>query len=347
MSIRFRLNLDSVIVVTDDAIETVPRSAANFESLVDALQSNKDLDEIERCLTVEGSLENWSHGKFKMDDGSLTIDGEGVPDQVVTRITQALKQGDSPAAMLRFMERLKRNPDPHSRDQLLSFLEHKGIPIRPDGKFLAYKGVKKDFRDSYSGAIDNSPGQTVMMDRELISSDSGSACGRGLHVGALAYARSFAPVVVVCEVDPEHVVSVPDDHMHQKMRVCEYRVVGVHGGELLPSTTFDVQDAITAQVDGSAGEPAILTNGVTADGDAAPAKEGSGVVLPLTGTDWDDLNDMDSLELMKLRIMRLRSYARYNCLMIGASKMRGGKIVLVPAICKARGYADPAEQSKG
>ena len=43
--------------------------------------------------------------------------------------------------------------------------------------------------------------------------------------------------IVVCRVDPEHVVCVPKDASYAKVRVCEYLVVG-HFGQALPSTTM-------------------------------------------------------------------------------------------------------------
>jgi len=361
-AIRYRLNLDSVIVVTPDDIHTIAAKAANFDALVAALKA-EEWDKVPGLLTVEETLGTWSEGEFKAEGGTVTHQGEAVPEPVAERIIGSLAEGGDPAAMLKFTERLRRNPDSNSVNQLFAFMKHLGIPVRPNGKILAYKGVKTNFRDCYTGNIDNSPGKLVQMDRKLIDPDPASACGKGLHVGALAYAGTFGDggQVVICEVDPEHVVSVPNDHSCQKMRVCEYRVIGVHNGGLLPNITTDIEDAplpkdvVTTtrgdeepEVDAAAiiaDLPAgTTTDGKTAEGEAAPAEEGAGTVLPLTGTDWDDLNDMDSLELAKLRIMRLRAYARFNCLIIGASKMRGGKEVLVPAICKARGYADPAER---
>jgi hypothetical protein len=43
--------------------------------------------------------------------------------------------------------------------------------------------------------------------------------------------------IVVCRVDPEHVVCVPKDASYAKVRVCEYLVIG-NFGQALPSTTI-------------------------------------------------------------------------------------------------------------
>lgn len=49
---------------------------------------------------------------------------------------------------------------------------------------------------------------------------------------------------------------------------------------------------------------------------------------------------MRTVELMEQPLRGgLDSYARHNCMIIGASKLPGGKLQLVPAIVKARGYS--------
>jgi hypothetical protein len=67
------------------------------------------------------------------------------------------------------------------------------------------------------------------MPRELVNDDPTQTCSAGLHVASIEYAKNFASdgVLVVCEVNPEHVVAIPIDYDQQKMRVCEYKVVEV------------------------------------------------------------------------------------------------------------------------
>jgi hypothetical protein len=131
-----------------------------------------------------------------------------------------------------------------SVEQLWNFLQHSNIPLTTNGTFYAYKGVKSDYKDAHSGTIDNSPGAVNKMPRNKISDDPQKDCHFGFHVGALEYARGFSSLVVVCEVDPEHVVCVPYHLSSQKMRVCEYKVVGNYGGPLpsiviVPDTEVD------------------------------------------------------------------------------------------------------------
>ena len=148
-------------------------------------------------------------------------------------------EGKDPTIVMNFWERLSKNPSYRSVQQLWSFLRHQGIPMVPDGCFLAYKGVRSDFKDAHSGKFDNKPGAIHSMPRNKISDDPKEACHEGFHVGALQYAKDFSDRVVVCKVSPEDVVCVPYDHSAQKMRVCKYEVVGNWNGEFMPDLVFE------------------------------------------------------------------------------------------------------------
>lgn len=67
-------------------------------------------------------------------------------------------------------------------------------------------------------------GVPVKMLRTECNSDPEIDCSYGLHVGATKYVNTFAnenSVVLVCLVNPAHVVAVPN-YDHSKMRVSEY-----------------------------------------------------------------------------------------------------------------------------
>ena len=72
-------------------------------------------------------------------------------------------------------------------------------------------------------------GEPVKQHRKTCDADPKRDCSNGLHVGATKYVESFRTYyrnkeespVLVCLVNPMHVVAVPD-YDHSKMRVCEY-----------------------------------------------------------------------------------------------------------------------------
>lgn len=76
------------------------------------------------------------------------------------------------------------------------------------------------------------------MKREAVDANADVHCSKGLHVGALAYSGpggwywSNGDRVVICKINPRDVISVPNDHNGQKMRVCEYEVVAEYEYDL-------------------------------------------------------------------------------------------------------------------
>lgn len=233
-AIKFTLTNESVFVIYEGKRYSVQASSPNFVPLKKALLE-ENWEEVPKHLTIGKSLESWAKGNFKVNGDNVSYKGENLPRDLNDRIVAMAAEGSDPTSLFKFWERLQKNPSMRSVEQLWRFLKHQNIPLTVEGKFLAYKGVRSDYKDQHTGTIDNSPGSVNRMPRNKISDDPREACHFGFHVGALDYARSFASQVVICEVDPEHVVCVPYDHSDQKMRICEYKVIGNYGGEL-PST---------------------------------------------------------------------------------------------------------------
>jgi len=196
----------------------------------------KELLDVDRA--VERFVNQANHGgKATVKDGQVYYDGQVVHNAIATRIVGLMKAGLDFANLLRFIERVKRNPSFQSQRELFDFLDRKGLPITEDGCFLGYKAVRGDFKDIYSGTIDNSPGQVVKMSRSLVDDDRANHCSKGLHVGAMDYViwyggRDNGNKVVIVKVDPEFCVSVPSDHDFMKLRTCQYEVLREYDGFL-------------------------------------------------------------------------------------------------------------------
>jgi len=138
--------------------------------------------------------------------------------------------------MVKFLENLMQNPSARGVSETYWFLENYGLPITDDGCFLAYKAVRSDYTDIYSGKFLNSVGSVVSMPRNMVDDNYGVDCSKGLHVGALDYVVGYGHFVkgevrsangnrlLIVKVNPKDVVSVPKYEGHTKMRVCEYTV---------------------------------------------------------------------------------------------------------------------------
>lgn len=239
----------SIVVTLDNGdVSMVQHTAPNYKALFQAIQdymavsSEKNYQKILNNLTVVKSIQNWAKGCFKIQGDKVLYKGEPLPEVLAQRMFRLAAEGVSPKFLMNFWEKLQQNPSHRSVEQLFPFLQHQGIPITGNGNFLAYKGVTTNYTDLHTESINNRPGNIVEMPRNKISDDPNEACHYGLHVGALEYAQGFGPVVVICEVNPADVVCIPYDSSQRKMRVCRYRVVGNHNGELLPSTSYNLED---------------------------------------------------------------------------------------------------------
>lgn len=218
----------------NDLPATITNSDPNWEAALEALRA-EDFDRLLHIVapitTIKKFVQLSEHVSFDEESQQLLLDGDPLPEglYVVDRILQLYSQGLPAAPLARFLERLMENPSRRTVHHLLEFLEYGHLPVTQDGHFLAYKKVRKDFKDIYTGTIDNSPGSVVQVARNLVDEDPERTCSHGLHLcsyGYLAYYGSGSPSrIVICEVDPADVVAIPRDYSNTKMRVCRYKVL--------------------------------------------------------------------------------------------------------------------------
>jgi len=164
---------------------------------------------------------------------SVEYRGRTIDDPVLVAVINSYNT--SCDALKLFLDNMFLNPHWESIKQLGSFLKHGNFPLTEDGCFLGYKAVRPDFLDLHSGTMDNSVGKRVVMPRKDVTFDPKIACSAGLHVGTYAYAQDFGRAdskYVLVKVNPAHVVSVPNDYNHAKLRCSEYTVVGEVDGLL-------------------------------------------------------------------------------------------------------------------
>ena len=135
------------------------------------------------------------------------------------------------------------NPSKRAVTELYGFLEKNSLPITPDGHFLAYKKVRKDFLDIHSGTMSNAVGTVVEMERNMVDDDQNRTCSTGLHFCSQEYLAHFGDGTsrtVILKINPADVVSIPNDYNNSKGRACRYEVIGELG--------VDPEDAFQAPV---------------------------------------------------------------------------------------------------
>jgi len=210
--------------------------------------SDHDSDGFVKILDTGALIQNWSDGNFKFKNGILLYNDAEVHTVVTDRIVNMIKEEFDYKPMLRFLERLYENPSNRAVNELYRFLMHKNLPITDEGFVLAYKAVHTydgedfvsldlnitsgDLLDKYTGTIRNNVGDTPSMPRNQVQDNANIGCGPGLHLGSETYAKGYGcgdgDVLLICQLDPADVVSIPLDCSCQKMRSCGYKVVGVY-----------------------------------------------------------------------------------------------------------------------
>lgn len=219
---------------------TITSDNPSFAQVLDAIQKCEAHEHIADLFNQANAIARYlkagiaSGGTVTVDvnSGQLFFNGEEIHNHVVDRILEFIAQGLSAGPLINFLARLRKNPSKRSIDELYRFCEHQSLPITPEGKLLAYKGVNDDYTDVHTSRFDNHPGKVHSMPRNDVDDDARQACSNGFHVGSLEYATGFGRRTVIVEVDPADVVSVPFDSDNQKMRVSKYRVVCDYKGAL-------------------------------------------------------------------------------------------------------------------
>ena len=216
---------------------TFNKNHENYDKLLAYLE-NGNVEHFEASYDIASTVEHYCDGYVHVDNGELSWQGITMPELFTDRILQMRREGFNIDPMLNFLDNMNDNPSDQAIVELFDFMQNKHLPITDDGHFLAYKAVSPDFKDIYTGNIDNSLGEEVSIERSKVDSNRSKHCSAGLHVGAIDYVKSYGGIdldedndggnqIVICKVNPADVVSVPSDAKFQKLRTCRYEVVSL------------------------------------------------------------------------------------------------------------------------
>lgn len=232
MRIPYTSTNDNITVFHGGKVFNIPSTNRKFAELKEHLKSGAhDIEYIETIVNVRSMVERFSKGNVKIYGNEVYYKGQLVRTSITSRLIEHLDMNYEVDTWLNFMENVMQNPSNDSRERLFDFLEKNGSPLTEDGHFLAFKRVRGDFLDHYTGKMDNSPGKIVQVDRSMVDSNNRNTCSHGLHVCASVYltesgyADSYDAKTIVCKVNPRDVVAVPPDYNETKMRVCRYEVI--------------------------------------------------------------------------------------------------------------------------
>jgi hypothetical protein len=237
MSVPFMWVDGNLTLVLNNRTYQVLPDHINYKMILEALPTATS-DELLEIVDIEKAVSTFSDGLVTIFNGQVMYDGEAVHGSISKRILEFMSKGLPFQPLVNFLNNLMENPSMQSQKELYDFLEHEHLPITEDGHFLAYKAVRNDFKDKYRGVFDNSVGKICKMQRAKVDDDRARGCSDGLHAGALNYVAGYGSLesgdrIVIVKINPKDVVSVPSDCNCEKLRTCQYEVVGEYQGELL------------------------------------------------------------------------------------------------------------------
>jgi hypothetical protein len=249
MSVPFMFVDGNLTLVLNNKSYQVLPDHLNYKMILEVLPT-ASADELLEMVDIQKAVTVYSQGLVEIKEGRVLYDNEEVHGSISKRILEFMSKGLPFQPLVNFLNNLMDNPSMQSQQELYDFLEHEHLPITEDGYFLAYKAVRSDYMDKYAGKFRNKVGDICKMTRSKVDDNRSVGCSQGLHAGALNYVASYGDVdagdkIVIVKINPKDVVSVPSDCNHEKLRTCQYEVVGEYQGELLKplySANFNEDD---------------------------------------------------------------------------------------------------------
>jgi len=221
---------DSFITFIDGRSITFTKEHPLFKKVVELYQKQK-WNDIRQYFSMANYIARASHGKISVYDDVVYYDGEVVHNHVAKRIIDMLSQGFDILPMVKFLDKLMRNPEHYIRQDLFLFMEKNHLAITSDGDIVAFKLTNEDGSPFYysSSSIRYEVGKEVSMPRGECYRGRDECGGAGLYVGNREYwgvhfdsmNRYNGPGrMFICRVSPEDVTSVPIIENGRKLICC-------------------------------------------------------------------------------------------------------------------------------
>lgn len=224
--IPFILTSNSVTVVVKGKPYTVTAGTPQFAEITNRIKA-KDYAGIEALFDMGTALKEYVRGKIAINGDTVSYNGRVLGNPVVNRIKEFMRQGLDYRPLVAFLENLMQNPSKTAVDELYLFLESGQMPLTEDGCFLAFRKVRDDYKDFYTGTFDNSVGKTLEMPRNEVNEDRHTTCSYGFHFCSQAYLPRYhggEGRSVIVKINPADVVTIPSDYGNSKGRCFRYTV---------------------------------------------------------------------------------------------------------------------------
>lgn len=225
------VTLDSISVFIDQDEYIVPNSHYNFDEIKQAIKEDDEML-VKNLIDIRNTLIEETNGHISFRKDEIYYKSEKLNGYITKKMIAMKKEGYNIDNLIAFLENMMENPSDRAKSELYEFLEYGKLPITPDGYFIAYKKIRADFKDIYTGKMDNSVGTTVKMPRDKVNDNSNITCSTGLHFASRSYMNHYGSnsgdnIIVALKINPRDVVSIPKDYNNTKGRACKYKVINV------------------------------------------------------------------------------------------------------------------------
>jgi hypothetical protein len=219
-----------ITAIIDGTVFTVDTDHSNYQNILQTVR-DQDWTKFLDLVDLSRKVRDYAHNSnVEIKDGIIVFDGEPIHNTLTKRVINFMQQDLPFKPLLNFLCNLMENPSKRAVDELYDFLDVGELPITEDGHFLAFKNVKADYTDIYSGKFNNAVGSICEMKRNQVDEDKDRTCSYGLHFCSIAYLPNFSDSnggkTMIVKINPKDVVAIPSDYNNTKGRTCRYEVVG-------------------------------------------------------------------------------------------------------------------------
>lgn len=223
---------DGLTVFIDGRALFAHVSHTNYERILDALRNDAPPEKLEELMDLPKAISQAlaTIGRVTVTESGVLVDDEPLNNHLTDRIMQFVTNGLPFKPLVRFYDKLLRNPSRTAVEELYLWLEQSRMPITETGNFLAYKKVNLDYTSIYDGKTRHDLHTVVEMPRNKVDDCRRNLCSYGLHFCSWYYLPHFGSArgdrVLILEIDPADVVSIPEDYDNAKGRACRYYIYG-------------------------------------------------------------------------------------------------------------------------
>lgn len=209
-------------------------------------------------------IKTWSNGALSITSDSVSYKGLTLKDELsdflIDKFLRNPQATDEFETWARFISAVNNSSSNHVVERLFKLLSHNDLYVTDDGEHvLAWKVVRYDYKDKYTGTMDNSVGQVLSVPHNKVEIDPNKACSKGLHFCAISYiANCYASQgdkLMIVKVPIKNILSIPYDYADaSKARSCGYEILaeaGTWGVDVSATKYPDLRQygAISAKLD--------------------------------------------------------------------------------------------------